>query len=1438
MSETKQTNKSFEDLLKNKKTKQVENGNDDSSDMRKKMNRLVDANKVFGDVNDFQDKSNQLAELENEKAALEKEVKELNKKLKALYNLKYDDLKVIDKKNDVLSNDFKSALDNAKTLNEEEKARFENMNLELESLQTQIKALKANNIASRKASEEAIAAANLAQEAATKARVAFEEKEKNSNKDYKEEIEKLNKQLAETTKKLNKATAEKKKFKDNFESLKKDNEAQEAKLAEVEKELEAVNKEKESIASKISDIEKKALANEEKLSKLNEAKLDKENAKQEAKLNKVLEEKNLLKEKNASLQKELNKLEQKANKLSEEKTALNENINSLKQDLSQTNSSVKKLENNVAKLEAIKQEKLDEISNLKKENTALTKKVEKLQSDLNAKLNDVKDEDLKKQYIEKQRELDKLQNNYNKALSNNDELKDNQKLKVQEAKKELNEKFKEEKKLIKQEYNNQIKDLNKEINKLNKKIALKEEKIKELKQLLESNNQNDEKDKIIDDLSLKLVNSEEQVSVLSDKNKDLEEENLIIPSLNDEIKKLSEEIQAKEEQIIFLQEQVKEPKIDESVIKEMEDLQNELDKSIATLEDMRLNKLNLEIELQKAYTALKEQEDILALQENLITKQQVVVETKNNQYQESLVKYADLEKEFNQAKLDYENEIKVLKDDNSGAQEKLSDIFELQSKLDEANQEIQIKASQLEEVSKEIEELKSEKEKNEEVIKQYLNDIEENEKKISECLASLSQNEIEVQSLQERLENVNNEYETYKVDAQKEIDLLVEEISQLKEQLNEVEDSSKVLELSKFNEERLQSRIQDLENSLKNLNLNENPTFISPSNSSVDQYRSLLANERKEHEEAENILVDKIKDLNNELEGLNARVASYSSSYAASKLNKQINLINEIITSIKNGKTLFNRDIYNDYYEEALKMYYEQKKIYSLELDKRNEMLQIIKNEKEQEIRDLSYEVQVHGPNTLEASKLKVLYQQVKDIDLIINANVRAYTPMTSEAVEEEILNSFKKELFAYHKQMEENIALIEKNINEKYNGIDTFEKLIEVYSDDCLEMANKYSDEISRLYKENQFDTNEFSKLIREEKILILVNEFQSLVRIRDDRYLKLQSMLSSIENDISFDEYNDSLNSIEELKKTLLKKLDTINIEEQRVKELLYEERKRMFDDIDSLNEQLVQLEKFNEDQLISEDKRRINVLLAAKKEKIELLDKERIPETEEKYASLKEDVKISYDEAIMEENAIKQAFVNRKEAIHSSKYININVSQQIKKLDTYENINNYLVDLNNIDNIFSEIRSNRKAYRPVVKEEQNGKLNNFKAKFNNLWALYDKYDAARVTMEEDFEDIRMYNNFKLEASSTYRKYVELLKEIEKSEERFRSGLDLDQNIVKSLQAKANTAKSRVDYLNRQAGEMLRNSMVYDYVELVNKIDQIKELIKQMESEVEGII
>lgn len=1486
MNENKQPNKSIDELLKMKKTKPAEKTNDDASDMRKKMNRLVDANKVFDDVNNYESKSLQLEELEAEKQALEKELKEANKKLKSLYNLKYEDLKIIDKKNDNLTNEFKAALDNAKSLNEEEKARFENMNLELASLQSQIKALKANNIASRKASEEAIAAANLAEEAATKARLAFEEKEKNANKDYKEEIEKLNKQLVDVTTKLNKSNVEKTKLKNNVSALKKTNEEQVKTLAKVEQDLLEATKTKNEISLRLKELEKNVSDKENQITKLDETKANvkddsqKEISKLESKVTKLLDEKNVLKEKLSTLQKDYNKSEQKVQKLIEEKATINANISNLKQELASANSSIKKLENNVAKLETLKQEKISEIANLKKENTSLSKKIEKLQNDLNESLNKLTDETLKKQYEEKKKELDKLQTNYNKALDNISTLKESQKQKLQEAKaqakKEASEKFKEEKNQLKQEHLNEIKDLNKQIEKLNLLISEKESRISELKNsiedsktslstieelkikiennadkitslesknkeleaLVEEGKNSEETDKIIDSLTLKLVDHEEQISVLEDKNKELEDKASVIPTLNEEIEKLNQGIKLREEQIFLLQEQIKEPKIDESVIKEMDDLQNELDKTASNLKDMRNQKLNLETELQKAYNSLKEQEDILSLQDNLITKQQVILDKKNIDYQESLKKYQDLEAEFEKAKNQYSQELSLLKQDNSGAQDKLSGLFDLQNQLDEANLEIEKKTIQLSDASKAIEELKQTKEKNEEIIKQYLNDIEVNEKKLSDYLVSVSQSEIYLEEVKNRLAQVNQEYASYREEAEKELNELNVQLFELKEKVNLIDDSNKKLELSKFNEERLQSRIYDLENSIRVLSINDKSKSDSNVISSLEQYRALLANERKEHLEFEEILNNKVKDLNQELENLNTRFVNYSSSYIIARLNKQINSINEIISSIKTGKTSLNRDVYNEYYEDALKMYYEQKKIYASEIDKRNEMLQIIKSEKEQEIKDLSYEVQVNGVNTVGSAKLKVLYQQVKDIDLIINTSIRSYSPMSTSQVEEEILKSFKKELFVYHKQMEDNINLIEKHINEKYNEAETFEKLLELYSNDCLEMANKYSDEISRLYEENQFDDNQFSNLIREEKILMLVNEFQNLVRIRDEKYTSLQNKIIDKENDISYDEYNDSLNQIEDLKISLLKQLDSINLEEQKVKGVLFDERKRIFEDIEALNEQLDQLEFYNNDEVVEEDKRKVNVLLAAKKEKLELLDESRIPEMEDKYSSLKEEVKISYDEAVMEEKAIKEAFAKRKEAVHASKNINNNISQQIKKFNAYENINSYLVDLNNIDLIFSEIRENRKNYRPVVREKQNMKVSAYIEKYRNLWSLYDKYELAKKTMEEDFAEIRAYNNLKLEASSTYRKYCEYLDEIDVSEERFKSGFDLDQNILKNLHAKANTAKSRVDYLNKQASDLLRNSYVDDYVELVHKIEQIRELIKKMDTEIEGII
>ena len=105
----------------------------------------------------------------------------------------------------------------------------------------------------------------------------------------------------------------------------------------------------------------------------------------------------------------------------------------------------------------------------------------------------------------------------------------------------------------------------------------------------------------------------------------------------------------------------------------------------------------------------------------------------------------------------------------------------------------------------------------------------------------------------------------------------------------------------------------------------------------------------------------------------------------------------------------------------------------------------------------------------------------------------------------------------------------------------------------------------------------------------------------------------------------------------------------------------------------------------------------------------------------------------------------------------------------------------------------------------------------------------------MQEDFENIREYESLKVEASGTYRKYVTCQKSLANLEERIKMGLDVAVNdeLLESNKAKANTLKNRVDYLNNQVTEIIKDQNVSAYIELCNKIDEIIHLIKQMDNE-----
>ena len=109
--------KSLDELLSKKKTS---TNADENDNMRSKMNRLKKANSVFDDAKpSFSEDDTKLKDLEKEKKKLEKDLALSNKQLKALYALKYQDLKLIDKKNNSLSKELEDRL-NACDLNKQQ----------------------------------------------------------------------------------------------------------------------------------------------------------------------------------------------------------------------------------------------------------------------------------------------------------------------------------------------------------------------------------------------------------------------------------------------------------------------------------------------------------------------------------------------------------------------------------------------------------------------------------------------------------------------------------------------------------------------------------------------------------------------------------------------------------------------------------------------------------------------------------------------------------------------------------------------------------------------------------------------------------------------------------------------------------------------------------------------------------------------------------------------------------------------------------------------------------------------------------------------------------------------------------------------------------------------------------------------------------------------
>ena len=1144
-----------------------------------------------------------------------------------------------------------------------------------------------------------------------------------------------------------------------------------------------------------------------------EAKLKEESAN----LASLQEEKAKLDENILALNINLNKTKEEKEAQDEKIALINDELNKVKVEKDASVLVVSKLNDKINELEKEKQVLLAENKNyqnfdieIAKANNAKIKEQEKNKT-LNEKNNSLKEElqkskaetrSINKEYKLLLKENDKLKQECEKINAHVfEQTKINESLEVSlnEAKAnilDISQKYEEESNKneilldvtegLSHEFRNyeikDVEDLNnqhikdQEIVELNEKIASLEEELDNKNKEIESIKNNKECTSN-DELNEKLDSKELEISKLLQENKDLASQNEEIPGLNDKIKELENDLEKARlefEELKKLHEN-EDKEMEASICAELKEVQAKYDQATSSLEEMKVKKEELEHELESAYKALQEQEEILNEQQQILEKQQYVIDQKMN--------------------------------DNL-----------LKGKVD-----------------------KEEYLKNKELLNQYLSDIHTNEARIEELVDSLAKKEVDVDNYKNRLIALQEEYDNFKENSEENIRELENELEKLNAKLNSINSDNEKLSVSKFNESRLQSRIFELENNIRILSLKQDNNQENTLSNSLDQYRNLLANEREAHSASEEKLANELNNLRDQFNITNEKLEKYTSNYFYIALSKQITTINDINDDIKENGVDMNRDIYTRFYASALKVNIDQAKVYDYEIEKRNEYLSQIKAEKEQELQELSQEEDSNVVRSYTYNRIRLLYKQIKDIDLLLNSQIKVTSPASIETVEEEILKVYKKKLIAYHRQMEENIKNLEKNLNEKYDDVSSIDKLVELYDTDCEEMASGYAKEIEKLKQESSFDNNPLSKLIKEEKIILLSNEFQTLVNLRDQKYEEISSKLQEKSKSSALDSYNSTIASYDAIKENLEDKMASLEEEARNALSLISDEKKHLEEDMGHLNDQLNQLNSFGDETIVSEDRKKVKVLLAGKQERLEYLTNIKAVETEKHYNEMLNQIKVEYNKVLSDISASKTTYEKRSANIKQSKKVKTSSDDVIKRIDTYDKINTYLLDLNNIDEIFaSVVKSRENLYENFdmnkqEKEENMASSNEFITKYQSLWKLYDKYVSAKKIMQEDFENIREYESLKVEASGTYRKYVTCQKSLANLEERIKMGLDVAVNdeLLESNKAKANTLKNRVDYLNNQVTEIIKDQNVSAYIELCNKIDEIIHLIKQMDNE-----
>ncbi|MBQ7277235.1 MAG: hypothetical protein IJS58_08335 [Bacilli bacterium] len=607
---------------------------------------------------------------------------------------------------------------------------------------------------------------------------------------------------------------------------------------------------------------------------------------------------------------------------------------------------------------------------------------------------------------------------------------------------------------------------------------------------------------------------------------------------------------------------------------------------------------------------------------------------------------------------------------------------------------------------------------------------------------------------------------------------------------------------------------------------------------------ALLVSERENHIQNENELKNQITILREKTNNLVESLKKLNGDYFINLIENEINDIKEYTRKVKDGEIELNSQLVNIYYNNAYDKFYKQSLIYKDEITKRNGMLEkaviILKNY----INNINNN-HLEGDDENEEfadsfNKLQIEVEEINnliiDIQNTINDNVVEIELDDKRYLDERIASEYKEKIIRKYQEMIDKINDNAKEYNSKL-ALTSIDNAFKLYNNDINEMAKYYANAINEARLISEIDSNEFSKLLENAKIMMLCNEFYALARYKENKYYEKVNPRSIEESKFTEElnnSFKDDIENLKNIQEELNNKLNEIKEDYIKKNNNLDNEIDEVIKNINVINDRLSALN--DESNIVYGDvTTSINSLkidLDAKKKVLDFLSNNKRIELEKEYNKKLDEIDNIINSINNNEREVKELYLDRikNEVVFVKE--NNKMEDDISRIYGIKLINEKLINLNDIE--YSLIDAMDKKDDELTDIIKDFEIDNFNMKkkldsFKNLLYLKNEYSKAIDDLRINYKVVGDYAN-NLDEIKHLNKRLDYY-ENEKRKAKVLIDYGVDRMNVKDsvmmFEAKMIAINKRLDALNEKNEELKRISIVSEYNNIIDKLMKINLLL-----------